>query len=129
LGKYKFKAAMLADQGYVKTDAVTAQGDKAVKIPANWTGKDSISSKDDFLNSPAIQEKVIDQMLKINHKILLRIGGIKDNDGPRTQAGMLAVAHLLGPEAAKNWRETDDIQDARQYYNIGSYGVEVLGSA
>ena len=129
LGKYKFTAQALADQGYLKRDAVVFQGNKAINMSSNWTDKDSINSKEDFKNSPAIQEKVVDQLLKINYKILVRIGGIKDNDGPRTQAGMLSVAHLLGPEDAKLWRETDNVHEARQYYNIGSYGVEVLGSA
>lgn len=128
LGKYKIRAQVLADQGYLKKDAVASQGDSAVKTPANWTDKDSISSKDDFKNSPAIQEKVIDQLLKTNYKILQRNGGIKSNDGPKTQAGMLCVAHLLGPDGAKVWRQTNNNSDAAQYYNIGCYGVEVLGS-
>lgn len=128
LGKYKIKAEVLADQGYLKRDAVAAQGHKSINVPANWTDKDSIGSKEDFKNSPSIQEKVIDQLLTSYYKSLLRNGGIKENDGPKTQGGMICVAYLLGPDAAKSWRETNNNQEGKHYYNIGCYGVEVLGA-
>ena len=129
LGKYKISAQMLADHGYLKQDSVAVQGNDAINIPGNWTGKDSISNKDDFKNSPAIQEKTIDQILKNNFKILQRIGGLLENDSQQTQAGMLAVSYFLGTDKAKIWREKNDNQDAIRYYNIGRYGVEVLAAS
>ena len=128
LGKYKITAKMLAELGYIKKDAYTAQDYKSINIPSNWTDKDSIGSKEDFKNSPAIQEKVVDQLLKNNFKAMQKNGGVKDKDGPKTLAGMLCVAHLLGPDLAKSWRETNNNENAIPYYNAGCYGVEVLGS-
>ena len=133
IGKYKLSAQVLAEQGYIKRDAAKAGDNKAINNSANWTGKDGINSKDDFKNSPAVQEKVMDQLLKTNYKILQNTGAIKSDDSQFTQAGMLLVAHLIGPESAETWRVTGNdsgqTAKAKEYYKMGQYAAEVLGSA
>jgi hypothetical protein len=128
LGKYGIYPEILATLGYLKQDAVSSQKGKSINISTNWTGKDSINNKEDFKNSPSIQEKIMDQILKNNYKTLVKINGIKETDSPATEGGMLAVAYLIGTDAAKTWRETDNNRTATQYYNLGYYGVDVLGS-
>lgn len=133
-GKYQLGAAALADLGYIKLDAYRLYGgNKALNYPSSWTGKDNITSKEDFLNNGAAQEKIMLSLLKMNYNTLVRIGGIKEGDDQCTIAGMLSVAHLLGPGGAKNWRLTGGGADANgttgsKYFNRGRYAVDVLAA-
>lgn len=131
-GKYQFGAAALAELGYIKLDAFRLYGgNKSLNYPSSWTGKDGITSKDDFLGNGPVQEKAMIGLLKLNYNRLTRNGGIKTGDDQCTIAGMLSVAHLLGSTGAKNWRMTASGADANgttgsKYFNRGRYAVDVL---
>lgn len=133
-GKYQLGAAALADLGYIKLDAYRLYGgNKAINYTSSWTGKDGIGSKDEFLSNAAVQEKVMLALLKMNYNNLVRNGGIKEGDDQCTIAGMLSVAHLLGPAGAKKWRESAGGSDANgmtgsKYFNRGRYAVDVLAA-
>ena len=92
LGKYQFGRSTLNNLGYKK-----------------------ISNKE-FLNTPLLQEKAMNDLLKHNKKILKR--QIKKYNGKIvngviiTESGILAAAHLAGPGNVKKWlRKGVDFED------------------
>lgn len=113
LGKYQFGGAALKDLGY--------------KEGSKWVGKDGINSKEDFLNSPEIQEKAMTSYVKIQEGYLKSNGALdyvgKEFDGEVvTKEGLLAAAHLVGAGAVHKMLKTGEIpQDAN-----GTKAVEYL---
>lgn len=133
VGRYQTGAAVLVDQGYIKSDYFKQYRNGAVNNEGAWTGKDGITSLDDYFNNKAVQEAVMLRLLKSNYQTLLRIGGIKGEDDPCTVAGMLQVAHLLGAGGAKTWRKDGGGADANGttgavYFNKARYAIDVLAS-
>ena len=143
LGKYQMGAAALVDQGYITRDAYDKHGNCAVHFTDSWTGKNGITSKEQFLNSPRIQESVMSQFTENNYKTLVKAGAINPNsDSPGAIGGMLMTAHLLGPagaiitrypEQAINYpkaRTHDAFGSAgKEYYYLGQRAVEVTAPA
>jgi hypothetical protein len=131
LGKYQIGAAVLTDQGFIKRDAFALYGTSAVNYPASW--KNGITSKEDFLANPAVQEQVMTALLRSNYSALTRTSGLKNGDDICTVAGMLAASHLLGAGGANTWRKTAGGSDANgttgsTYFNMGRYAVDVLAA-
>ncbi len=102
LGKYQMGAGVLESQGYLKPGTAKKYGPSAVQNPANWTGKDGITSKDAYLNNPNVQEKAMDNLLKSNYNTL----GLNSSVDPAKTAGLLWVAHNQGSGAAKKFMAT-----------------------
>lgn len=133
-GKYQFGAAALTDLGYIKRDAYALYGgNKSINISTSWTGKDGITSKEQFLSNGAVQEKIMIALLSMNYKNLVNNSGVKTGDDLCTIAGMLTVAHLLGAGGAKTWRMTGGGADANgttgaMYFNRGRYAIDVLSA-
>jgi len=94
LGKYQFGELALVDIGYYELD-----GTAAIDWKGNWTGKDGIDSKAEFLASGAVQEQAIRAYMELQWAYLgaterfagQTIGGIAI-----TESSLLAGAHLLG---------------------------------
>lgn len=133
VGRYQTGAAALVDMGYIKMDYFKQFRNGAVNQPASWTGKDGITSLEDYFNNKAVQESVMYNLLQANYKTLVRIGGIKQGDDLCTVAGVLQVAHLLGAGGAKNWRLSAGGADANgtdgaTYFNKARYAIDVLSS-
>jgi hypothetical protein len=68
-----------------------------------------------------------------NYNALAISGTITADLGPELVAGMLAVAHLLGADLAKVWRNTGTGVDAygltgNQWLQIGKYAVSILAA-
>ena len=129
LGKYQIGAAVLTDQGYIKRDAYAKYGTDAVNYPSSWTN--GVTSKEDFLSKPSVQEASMDRLLQSNYSTLSKIGAVKSSDDPATVAGMLSTSHLLGAGGAQTWRRTGAGADANNtsgtsYFNMGRYAVNVL---
>ena len=92
-GKYQFGALALIDAGYVKKGT----SNKALDNPANWTGKNGIKSREDWLNSPEIQEQEMLKLMERNCKQMSKPGGaIKSTSSHQEIAGHLMSAHLIG---------------------------------
>lgn len=133
-GKYQFGVAALETLGYVKSGTwKTYRKNSILSSDAVWTGKDGISSQSDWLNNKAVQEAVMMQNTTNNYKILLRIGGLRQNDEAATVAGVLKVAHLLGAGGAKDWRNGKDSADAygttgSKYYAQAERAIKTLTS-
>jgi hypothetical protein len=127
IGKYQFGAEALAAQGYVKP-GTSLQG---MNNPDNWTGKDGIGSKADFLAAHDVQEKIMDVNLQSNFNALKASKTITSESSPDDIAGKLSVAHLLGAGGTNKWAKGQGGSDANgttgdMYYNKGRYAVNVL---
>lgn len=133
IGKYQMGASALVSQGYIKPEYYKRYNgsNSVLDDPAAWTGKNGIGSKDDFLNSPDVQEVAMTDYTQSNYDALLRNGGIRPGDSPDTVAGMLQTSHLLGAGGAKKWRQTGQGADAnntsgKTYFDRGKYSIIAL---
>ena len=112
LGKYQFGEVALEATGYYIKDASVRNDWKG-----KWTGKGGVFSKEDFLNRPYLQDKILMELIRINWDIAQRNGlhkyinkqvhGIKI-----TKAAIIAGMHLKGGLAVKNFlRHNTDSSD------------------
>ena len=129
LGKYQVGAGVLETQGYVKPGTSNA----GLNDPANWTGKDGMTSKESFLAAPATQEKVMDRNIVQNYNQLQKAGVVNASSDPAVVSGNLSAAHLKGAGATIQWNKgtlanTKDGfgTDISTYYNEGRYANTVL---
>jgi hypothetical protein len=125
IGKYQFGAPALITLGYVKSGSLS---NEVLNDPSKWTGKDGLSSKEAYFNSPQVQEKIMFENLKFNYNILLKNGTITTNDPPGKVAGLLATSHLLGAGGATNFARGNDSKDGngttgKTYYDLGANAV------
>ena len=146
IGKYQFSIAALIDRGYVKPEFAKF-GNRALREdftdangnPLNaWRGTDGIYNINDFLNAKELQEVVMIQHVEANVKTMLANGALKSTDDKETRAGMITVAHLLGPNkgttnnpGALGWRYTGQGRDGNNttgtdYFNYGRYAMQAL---
>jgi hypothetical protein len=93
-----------------------------------WTGKDGIKSREDFLNSPVVQESAMDVELEMNEKRLTKLAVLDENSTAQERAGFLATSHLLGTGGAKKLKSGVSGADANgvtasEYYNLGYKSV------
>lgn len=128
VGKYQFGWPALVDAGYVKSSCKSNAG---LQNPNNWTGKNGVTSLDDWLNNPSEQESAMCGYTKRNYTTMCKIGAVTQDQPPEDVAGMLAVAHLLGPGGAKKYRNGENSADAygttgATYFNKGKYAVAAL---
>ena len=128
VGKYQFGYPALIDAGYV---VKSCRSNAQLNNPNSWVGKDGISSLQDWLNNPTIQENAMCEFTKRNYSTMCKIGAVTTEQPPEDVAGMLAVSHLLGPGGAKNYRNGTAGADAygttgAQYFQKGKYSVAVL---
>jgi hypothetical protein len=128
VGKYQFGYPALIDGGYVKS---SCKSNAQLNNPNNWLGKNGVDSLQAFLGNPTEQEAAMCALTKRNYTTMCKIGAITSEQPPEDIAGMLAVAHLLGPGGAKNYRNGQSGADAygttgATYFNKGKYAVAVL---
>ena len=136
LGRYQLGSYAFLDLKYIKAEYVTQYNTDAVRYPDAWYGTDNLNSAESFLGAKGIQEKAMYTLLKQNFDALSKKSndkyGISPDDDLCTVAGMLAVAHLLGPGGARQWRltATGDSRavSAAAYYNRGRYAIDVLAN-
>lgn len=100
IGKYQFGEAVLFDLGYYAVDNSDNNLFKNDWI-GNWSGKNDIHSKQDYLGNGLVQEIIIrDWQAVLWNRIrfleLDRYEGQVLNGQPITLSGMLATAHLIG---------------------------------
>lgn len=104
IGKYQFGEDTLIDTGYYARKAVDGS---IVDTTSNndwvgrWTGKDGILSKEDFLNTPAVQEKAVREAMALRWKEIVRLNlddyvGKTIDNVPVTESGLLAGSWLKG---------------------------------
>lgn len=145
IGRYLINGKLLRDYGYIKPDYVKEYGNQAVFRPDAYTGKDGITSSSAWLNSPGIQDQVMETILRDFYSRMTKLQSIKLGDDVCTVAGMLAVAYFYrdnealfgkgGPtDKAKFWREQGGNPGTRGEngetpFNQGRYALDVLSIA
>jgi hypothetical protein len=128
VGKYQFGAMALATLGYVKVGNNQKLTNDVLDNPANWTGKNALKSKADYINNGKKQENIMVENLKFNYGVLKRKGILTSNDDPGKVAGLLSVSHLLGAGGASSFAAGRDNKDGngvtgRTYYEVGALAV------
>mgnify|MGYP001793217024 FL=1 len=117
LGKYQFAEILLIRLGYYKASSYFGNGADKNYWRGNWTGKNGINSKSDFLNSPEVQEQAIREAFgvywqDINYLMnkrgksiqsyLSQVKTFNENGKSKTikitLSGIIAAAHLKGPD-------------------------------
>jgi hypothetical protein len=134
ISKYQFGEAALQDLGYYKGDS-TKKNDWI----GEWTGKNGIYSKDDFLKNSEVQDKAADEWFALLWKRIQRLGLDKyvgqTVDGIEiTESGLIAASHLKGVGALKKFLEgklknTKDAfgTDIREYLSeFGGYDISPI---
>jgi hypothetical protein len=121
LGKYQFGAKALEDLGLLRTGASKlGTVDAVLSNPDNWSGRYGISSRQDWLNNPTVQEKVMIDYTNRNFAGLQRRGIITSSSTPSEISGYLAGAHLGGPGGVQAFLQGRDRKDAYGT-SIGAY--------
>jgi hypothetical protein len=140
VGKYQLSPATLIDLGYLKQNYYEQYSSGAVKKEDAWTGKDGVSSLELWFGSGGVQEKAMYALLKKNYVELAANQGILPEDNLCTIAGMLCVAHILGPglgtdsaPGARRWRATGGGTDLNgnqgtTFFSLGRYAIDVLAA-
>lgn len=131
VGKYQFGSQALVDRGYIKPEWYAKYKGQAVYQPDAWTGLNEINNREQFLAAKELQEVVMIQHIEANVKTMLANGALRNEDDAETRAGMIAVAHLLGPGGAAEWRRSGKGQDGNKttgtdYFNYGRYAMQSL---
>jgi len=129
-GGYQFGAAALEDLGYLKRGA-SAGGNSAMRNPANWTGRNGVTSLDGWLGDRPSQDTAFRELASRNYTTLRRIGRIDDSTPQAEVAGLLAASHLLGAGgAAANLGSVDaNGVSGNEYFQIGQAATEFANSA
>ena len=112
VGAYQFSAAQLVDTGFIdRTSYSEASASSTysqlefVNADSNWHGSGGLSS---FLTNPGQQDSAFEALSNFNRRQLVSSGVLDNTSSGSDTAGMLGVAHLLGPRKAADWRLNDD---------------------
>jgi hypothetical protein len=128
VGKYQFGWPALLEGGYVKS---TVKSNNDLQNPNSWTGKNGISSVQDWMSNGTEQETAMFNLTKRNYTSMCNNGAVTTDQKPEEVGGMLMTAHLLGAGGANKWRKGGGGADANgtsgeTYFNKGKYAVAVL---
>lgn len=122
MGKYQFGVPALVDRGLIDYDKFKKYPQKSkwqiafADDDSNWIN----CSKEIFLNTPSLQELIMDKHLRANEKYLLKYCKTTEE-----LAGAVAAAHLGGPGGARDLIvKGEGFKDAYgtdivEYYNLG----------
>lgn len=138
LGKYQMGTAALEDTGYIKAGTYEKfqegyANQSALDDPNNWTGKNGIYSKEDYLASQNAQEDAIMTFTNANYRGLTRKGVVNPNTPSNEVAGYLAAAHLSGVGGATALSKGIQRSDAygtstAEYFNLGAASINGISS-
>ena len=126
LGKYQMGKLALIDAGYYKND-----GTKSNKfLDKNWTGKDGIRSKEEFLKNPKAQENAVRIHMSVQWKYVLnkdldRYMETKAQGYLVTISGALAGIHLVGIRSLELFLKNGVIKSDGNEVAITTYIQEV----
>jgi putative chitinase len=142
IGRYKINALLLRDNGFIKPDYVRQYGASAIYRADAYTGKSGISSYQAYLDSPTVQDTIMESILTGYYSILVQTQAIQVGDDICTVAGMIAVAYFYRDNqvglttgnptsSAKFWRAQSGNPSTQGItgdvpYNQGRYAIDVL---
>ena len=111
----------MVDGGYVKS---TVASNEDLQNPNSWIGKNGIDTVDALLANGPEQETIMAELTSNNYTAMVASGAISEEQPPEDVAGMLALAHNVGVDAAKNFREGQGT--GADIFNQGKYAASVL---
>jgi hypothetical protein len=115
LGKYHISDYVLKKYGY--------------KDESGWTGLDGVDTEALFLETPAIQDKIMMMFFDDNYPKLIQTGAIRQNDAKPTIAGLLAVSYQFqdveNPNIGSNEKVSNSIlSEIKQQSNFNYNAVK-----
>lgn len=126
IGKYQFGEAALYDLGYYAVDGSDSDLLRNNDWVGNWSGKNGIHSKQDYLSNGPVQELIVREW----HELLWRRIEIFDlakydgqilNGVPITISGMLAASHLLGPGGLRSFLQSGAVSSRGDGFGTTAY--------
>ena len=96
LGKYQISVQTLVSLGYVKRPANDFALTVWTDTDSNWTGKDGINSKAEFLKSESAQYNSMLSASESNYKSLLLSGKVSQQDDPQIIGALLGTSLVIG---------------------------------
>lgn len=124
LGKYNLTVDALVSAGYMKRAAMTGGPNEVFANPANWVGRDNIRSREDFVASEQVQDRVMFKTVDKFYDKLREDGVIRVSDPKEKVAGYLTAAIRGGVNNATRF----DIKDSAgasiaKHYAIGNQAL------
>jgi len=123
VGKYQMGEAAMVDAGYYRKTTGNYNNDWT----GQFTGKDGVYSREDFLNNPTAQENA-QRIYKQKQwgyikNFAQKYDGKTINGIPITQSGMLAATHLLGQGKLQKYLQSNgtDIPRDGNHTSIEEY--------
>jgi hypothetical protein len=124
LGKYQIDIGSLVNLGYVSRPYGGIVDYTIVDDNTFWSGRNNISSKEDFLNNESIQETVMIENLKRNYNTLVSLGKITEDMERPVVGALLGTAHFAGAiNSDKLDKKTATGKKVRTYYAKFSTGL------
>ena len=126
-GAYQFGAPALQDTGYLKSGVGSANS--AMDKEDNWTGKDGVKSKADWLANKEAQDKAFEALSLMNRRRLYSAGTIKDDTPVEDVFGYIAASHLLGASTvtSKGLDGTDaNNMSGKSYFDMAKSAIAKL---
>jgi len=119
IGAYQFGEAALIDLGYVRRDHDIYDNN----FSGGFTGKHGIRSLEQFINSPDVQDRAIQEWMRLMWHYIQsdgldryawrEIGGVT-----LSPSGMLAATHLLGTGALREFVNSNGRANIRDPYGM-----------
>lgn len=139
-GRYQFNSSVLSQYGYLNQQFYQTHGASSMTYTVAWVGQNLITNLLQFLSNVKIQDRLAFNYMSDNYTAMVASGAIQPTDDLPTVAGMLSVAHLVGPGAlptgqnpqgtgAYQWRNFGTGgQPVNNYFNSGRYAISVLSA-
>ena len=123
VGKYNLSSSDLISQGYLKDG--TPQTKEALENPNNWIGKNGINSVDNFLSSPAVQERAMYDSTRDTYAKLQGSGVINNKTTSEEAAGLVGAARASSPDTVYQWVSKGSAVDPSviNAYNASKYSI------
>ncbi len=124
VGRYQMGAAALTDLGYVNKKPKGISQKDWLNSPEAWTGKDGISSKDAFLNSPEAQDSIQTQwnqtLDKRNKKLYDQYEGKVIDGVTMTKDKIRGMSHLAGTGNVSKVLKSGKLSDFNDAYGTST---------
>jgi hypothetical protein len=117
LGKYQLSISTLVSLGYVKKPRDNFAPTVWTDNNSNWTGKDGITSKAEFLKSESVQYNAVLNAAEANYKSLLLLGKVTQQDDPKIIGALVGTSLIMGANNSdKLSKKTEDGVLVKEYF-------------
>ena len=123
VGKYALTTSDLVSQGYLIEG--TPQTKETLENPNNWIGKNGVNSVENFLNSPALQERTMYDVTRQTYADLESSGLISASTSKEDAAALLGAAKKSNVDTVFQWVTQGTAVDNSiiNSYNSSKYSI------